>query len=99
MWQSNPKPEPWKKVKARRREARVKARRDCRAVVYKRDGGRCTKCGVRLRLDLREAAHEFEVAHIHEVKRRSAGGDPTDPDNCITLCYRCHPQAHGLKVS
>ena len=94
MWKPNPKPEPWKKVKARRKRERIERRRDCRAQVFARDGGRCIKCRRRLALLLQDAAHEFDVAHIHEVKLRSLGGDPTDPDNCVTLCHECHRDAH-----
>lgn len=94
MFQTNPKPEPWKNVKARRRRERIQRRRDCRAEVFKRDGGRCTRCRRPLHLHLKDAAHEFDVAHIHELKMRSKGGDPTDPTNCVTLCYKCHATAH-----
>lgn len=99
MFQSNPKPEPWKNVKARRRREKIARRADCRAEVFYRDGGRCVKCGRQLKLHLKNAAHEFEVAHIHEVKLRSRGGDPTDPANCVTLCFKCHGEAHGQRIA
>ena len=27
---------------------------------------------------------------VHEMLRRSQGGDPLDPAGCITVCRRCH---------
>ena len=32
----------------------------------------------------------------HEIVKRSAGGDPTDEDNCVLLCGRCHSREHGI---
>jgi len=93
-WQSNPKPEPWKRVKARRRAAERAARDRCRGVVFRRDGGRCQQCHRPLVLTMKEAQHEFDVAHIHESPPRSLGGDPTNPDHCTTLCCQCHAAAH-----
>lgn len=98
VWQSNPKPGPWKKVKAHRKRVADVARRGCRARVFDRDGGCCTSCGRALVLLLKNCTHEFQLAHIHEIKPRSLGGDPHDDTNCLTLCYQCHPQAHRLRV-
>lgn len=91
-----PKPEKLATTRARKRRLQQSRRRNCRAVVFARDHGRCTQCHIRLVLTLAEAAHEFQVAHIHETVMRSQGGDPTNPDNCVTLCYRCHQRAHRL---
>lgn len=39
---------------------------------------RCRVCGSVDRLE------------VHEVQFRSAGGDATDPRNCVLLCDACH---------
>ena len=91
-----PKPEKLAITRARKRRLTQAKRRDCRAEVFARDRGRCTRCRLRLVLTMAEAQHEFQVAHIHETVMRSQGGDPTDPNNCRTLCYRCHQIAHRL---
>ena len=33
----------------------------------------------------------------HEKVKRSQGGDPLDPENCVMLCGRCHSREHGIK--
>ena len=33
----------------------------------------------------------------HELIFRSKGGNPTDEDNCVLLCGRCHSKRHGIK--
>lgn len=91
-----PKPEPRKREKARQKREKADARATCRSIVYHRDGGCCVECGRPLVLNLIDAPHEFAVAHIDEIKKRSQGGDPTDPNNCRTLCHKCHAQRHGL---
>lgn len=85
-----PKPEPRVKVKARLARLWQKARRRSREIRYRMDGGCCVDCGRPLVLHPAEARHEFEIAHIDEIKPRSLGGDPLNPDEQQTLCYACH---------
>lgn len=35
---------------------------------------------------------------VHEPLTRARGGDPTDPDQCVLLCARCHAWAHREPV-
>jgi len=88
---TNPKPEPYKRVKARRRRIFAKARKVARAERYARDGGCCVRCGVPLKLNpLDEGADWFNVANINEKRPRSLGGNPLNPDEQNTLCAGCH---------
>lgn len=89
-----PKPEPWKRVKGRRKRVKAAARKTCRAARYAKDSGCCVDCGRHLKLLPSEARHEFEIAHIHEIKPRSLGGSAVDVANTETRCYRCHGKAH-----
>lgn len=59
--------------------------RKVRFEVYKRDGFQCALCG----------CHDGLQVH-HVVPRREGGSD--FPDNLITLCPKCHAQAHGTDV-
>jgi 5-methylcytosine-specific restriction endonuclease McrA len=88
------------RLRAKRKQKRDdQTRRDqCRAEVYARAGGRCEHCGRGgLVLLVRDARHEFDIAHIDEVIPRSLGGDPLDPGNCQCLCHACHKRKteHG----
>lgn len=94
MHVTNPKPEPYKRVKARRRRLFAKARKSCRAARYFQDGGCCVDCGKPLVLNPGDARSEFEIANIHEVKPRSLGGSAIDVSNTKTQCLRCHKKAH-----
>lgn len=51
-------------------------------------GGRCEKC---------HNPADWRGLSKHEIKFRSQGGDPTDPDNCLLLCGRCHSVKHGVR--
>lgn len=90
-----PKGTPAKVLRARAKRQHAAARAKCRAIVYKRAGGRCEHCWTPLVLKPSHARHEFQIAHIHEVVMRSQGGSDTDPDNCLCLCYIHHAEAHG----
>ena len=63
-------------------KAKQPARRKCCAEVRERCGGRC------------EAALPSictgKMQDTHEILARSAGGDPTDPNNALGLCRPCH---------
>lgn len=54
-----------------------------RKEVYARDGYVCALCG----------SHQY--LQIHHVIPRSQGGSDF-PENLITLCSKCHGQAHGV---
>ena len=55
---------------------------ETRKAVYARDGYRCALC---------DDTHGLQ---IHHIVHRSCGGNDT-PCNLITLCWRCHAEAHG----
>jgi hypothetical protein len=67
-----------------------KARKVCRRIAYNRAKGCCQHCGTALVLLVKNAAHEFQIANIHEHPSRAKGGDPTDPDICVCVCHICH---------
>ena len=51
--------------------------------VISRDGFKCTKCGSKKNL------------HVHHVQRRKVSPELVyDPDNCVTLCAKCHEDEH-----
>lgn len=56
-----------------------------RRKIYARDGYRCALCD------------GTDGIQIHHVIARGAGGT-NKPDNLITLCWRCHAEAHGTKL-
>jgi len=41
-----------------------------------------------------ETDNEFVLANAHELIARSQGGDPTNPDIIVVLCWRCHHDLH-----
>ena len=59
---------------------------ETRKAVYARDGYRCALC---------DDTHGLQ---IHHIVHRSVGGNDT-PCNLITLCWRCHAEAHGTWVA
>lgn len=82
------KPEPHKRVKARRQRAIAKARAECRRTVLVRDRHRCVRCDRSVSDELPEW-HPHR-AHVNERVPRSKGGNPLDPNNCELLCGDCH---------
>ena len=54
-----------------------------RKAVYARDGYLCALCG------------SVQYLQVHHVIPRSQGGSDF-PENLITLCSKCHGQAHGI---
>jgi 5-methylcytosine-specific restriction endonuclease McrA len=57
------------------------------------------RCFARLKRAHEPGSTEFNAGHVHEIVLRSHGGNPTDPANCRLLCWRCHPEVHGLAVA
>jgi len=53
-----------------------------RALARQRDGHRCRHCG---------SSAGLEGHHVRAIDR---GGDPFDLDNLMTVCRRCHHEAH-----
>lgn len=81
--------------------AKIPARKECVAIVLERDKGCVWNRqmaplvipGIRTPLfaDLEKCEGGLDV---HEPVHRSQGGDPTDPDQCVTLCRKHHRWAH-----
>ena len=90
-----PKPKPRRAERAARRSQARRSRAACVEAVWARAASRCEACHVRVR---RASPYFAEVGHVHERVRRSQGGDPADPDNCVLLCPRCHLAAHGIRA-
>ena len=67
----------------------VKSWDDVRAFVMKRDNLTCQDCG--RKEDINDPQTWLEVHHIVPIQD---GGDEFDPENCITLCHRCHVARH-----
>lgn len=55
----------------------------CRSIVFLRENSRCQRCGVFVSDDVPEWADNR--AHVHERLPRSLGGDPLNPDECLTV--------------
>ena len=53
-----------------------------RRAVYRRDGYRCALCD------------DVRGLQIHHAMPRSVGGSDNEM-NLVTLCWRCHAEAHG----
>jgi len=88
-FQSNPKPEPHAKVKARQKRQDAARRTMCVEQVWQRDRACCVLCGRPVRRT--EAAYGvFDVGHVDEILPKSLGGDPGDVNNCRLLCPKCH---------
>ena len=55
-------------------------------IVWKRDKGRCTRCGKKA------SGRHMHLHHI--IPFDVAGPARTDPDNIVLLCAKCHSLAH-----
>jgi 5-methylcytosine-specific restriction endonuclease McrA len=90
-----PKPEPIKKLKARKKRqqaAKAKAFRD--AVWKQRDHGRCRVCGGWCFRGL-----EGLTGHVHHLRGRRV--DPVNkynPQRAVLLCAGCHRAVHSGKI-
>jgi len=64
--------------------------RKLRRELLERSGGFCEIC---------HELPDFRGLMKHEKLHRSQGGDPTDKDNCLMLCGKCHSKQHGIHES
>lgn len=55
--------------------------------LLEESNGCCMNCG---------QFPDFRGLSKHEIKFRSQGGDPTDINNVILVCGRCHSKFHGV---
>lgn len=55
--------------------------------LLEKSGGLCMMCG---------QPPDFRGLSKHEIKFRSHGGSPTDINNVILVCGRCHSRFHGV---
>lgn len=69
------------------------SRAEARNEAFRRADGRCQWPTCRRLLYL-FTDNMFQIAHAHELTRRSAGGDPHDPAGIIILCWKCHADLH-----
>jgi 5-methylcytosine-specific restriction endonuclease McrA len=85
------KPEPYRRVKARKKRQAHGLRKACREAVYARERMICQRCGIKARHPA-ESFWEGDpfMAHVNEIVPRSKGGDPLDPDNCELVHQMCH---------
>lgn len=63
-----------------------------RRAIFKRDGGRCGYCGVRVSLfrpPFSFTSDDVRHAHIDHIFPRSRGGQ-NDPDNLRLACVSCN---------
>lgn len=56
--------------------------------LMKRCGGLCEICG---------NLPDWRGLAKHERIKRSQGGDPTERNNCLMVCGKCHARCHGIK--
>ena len=85
-----PKPEPRKRIKARRKRQQRKVVADVRAYVFARERGMC-RC-----------RHYRPAESMHEIIFRSQGGKVT-PENSIAVCgdgvRGCHGRLHRRDIT
>jgi len=74
------------KKRSRERYRERKLRRE----LLKRCGGLCELCG---------ELPDWRGLYKHEIKFRSQGGDPLDPNNCLMVCGKCSSKEHGIHES
>lgn len=85
---------PLKPISAKRRKLSA-ARKRCCEIVAERSGGRCEVHDLyRSGRDVVWDRCDSPAAHVHEIRRRSQGGDITDPKNCLHVCAVCHDKIH-----
>ena len=58
---------------------------DTRKAVYRRDGYMCAMCG------------GTDGLQVHHAVKRSLGGSDF-ADNLVSLCWKCHAAAHGVRI-
>lgn len=61
-----------------------------RSLIYSRDQARCRVCD---RLVMFRTSQPLDLAHVHHLVYRSAGGSD-ETSNLILLCARCHDDEH-----
>lgn len=86
---AQPKGEPRRVTKARKRRRTSVARTACENAVWARARCHCERCGVFVYRP-RQAPWFKLAGAVHETYLRSGGADPTDPAQCELLCWSCH---------
>ena len=90
---------PLRKVSAQAR-AKWPARLACIQIVLERDQG----CVFARRVTGRGLSPDLAPTcwgqlDVHEPGHRSQGADPTNPDECVTLCRGHHDYVHGFPLT
>jgi 5-methylcytosine-specific restriction endonuclease McrA len=76
------------RVITERKQQEMQAEAVVRRLLYIKQKGKCALCGGDV---------DWRGYQKHERKKRSQGGDPTDINNCVLICGRCHSLEHGIK--
>ena len=71
---------------SKKKQAELKEEKLLTAQLILKQDGKCADCGKIL--GWRSAKHE--------IIPRSKGGNPTDPNNTVVLCGKCHSLRHRI---
>lgn len=78
-------------ISKKRRTLLATGRREAKAAVLARSGGRCEGFEMVASVDVEAASYCLGWGtDLHEKKKRSRNGSLTDPENILFLCRRCH---------
>ena len=83
----NPKPAPYKRVKAKRERSERQQHAAVYRAVHARDGQCCRVCGI----------YCGQSIHLHHKVYRSLGG-PTTVENLLSVCQKCHRGIHDKRI-
>jgi hypothetical protein len=73
----------------RDKRQRFVKRRQCRQIVYRREGMKCQRCGKQTKLPRECWPGDPDMAHVNEPEGRG-NVDYTNLDNCELVCGECH---------
>lgn len=81
------------------KRSRLKRHVPMRRISSKRAAEQNVRAVLRMRMSVLFPVCQVEPSvDLHEKKFRSRGGSPTDEDNVVAVCRRCHDRAHSDKA-
>lgn len=78
---------PINKIRPEMRKQKL-SEKELRQILLERCKGLCENC---------HNPPDFRGLSKHEIRFRSRGGNPLDPENCLMLCGKCHNDKHHIK--